>query len=231
MSPRRPLLAAGLLALAAACRTSPLDKDRVLYAPHEAGLVLSYENPSLEGQARADERLQVRVEQARPVASPEGAFEGTLTYTRLRGQERLAFLTRDGGLRVVDAQNHGADILPAGFPERTQVWGDRQEVVYRVLGRGVLPHFDRFLPRDFPKVGVWVEGQPAQGKGPRTRSFLLPDLGTAEVQEWRDGAWVVVMRLTGRGFDDAQPGGVRPSVPVPAPAPAPAKAPAKARKA
>lgn len=225
MSLRHPLPALLLLVLAASCRTSPLDKDRVLYAPHEEGLVLSYENPSLEGQARADERLQVRVEQARPLASPEGTFEGTLTYTRLRGQDRFAFLTRDGGLRVMDAQNRSAEVLPAGFPERTQAWGDRQDVVYRVLGRGTLPHFDRFLPRDFPKVGVWVEGQPAPGKGPRTRSFLLPDVGTAEVQEWRDGAWVPVMRLTGRGFSDT------PVPPAPPPSPVPPPVPPKARKA
>lgn len=215
MSLRHPLPALALLLLAASCRTSPLDRDPVLYAPHEEGLVLSYENPSLEGQARADERLQVRVEQVRPLASPDGSYEGTLTHTRFSGQERLAFITRDGGLRVVDAQNRGAEVLPAGFPERVQAWGDRQEVVYRVLGRGTLPHFDRFLPRDFPKVGVWVESQPAPGKGPRTRIFLLPDVGTAEVHEWRGGAWVPVMRLTGRGFQDA------PAAPAPSPSPSP----------
>jgi hypothetical protein len=49
-------------------------------------------------------------------------------------------------------------------------------------------------------VGVWVEAQPA--RGPLRRTLYLPDLGEVESLELRDGAWIAVNRLVGRGFTD-----------------------------
>ncbi len=225
MNAQRMLLAVPALALVLACRTAPIDRERLVYAPHEEGLTLTYENPSLEGQVRLDARLQVRVEAAKPLAGPDRDFEGRLVYTRLTGIERYAFEVKDGGLRITDDQNRGSEILPAGFPERTQAWGDKEDTRFRVLGRASNPQFDRFLPKDAPRIGIWIEGVPATGKGVRTRTFILPDVGPAEVLEWRDGAWKPVLRLTGRGFTDLPP-----SEPAPVPPPAPAKA-GKAPKA
>jgi hypothetical protein len=227
MTPHRPLLAAALLVLAAGCRYLPEDKDPMVYAPREEGLTLSYEDPSLQGQARQDGRLQIRVEGAKPVAGSQGVLRGTFRNTRLKGEDLLAFEVKDGGLRISDAQNRTVTVLPEGFPDRVALWGDRQEALFRVIGRGTSSHFDRILPKDAPRVGLWVERQPGPGRGPRTRTFMLPDIGTAEVLEWRGGAWVSVLRLVGRGFTD-----VPQSAPAPAPAsPAPRTAAPGGRKA
>lgn len=216
MTQIRPLLAAAVLALAAGCRTTPVDSERFVYAPREEGLTLSYEDPSLQGQARQDARLQIRVEGAKPVAGAPGEIRGTYRHTRLKGEDVFAFEVKDGGLRVSDAQNRAVTVLPAGFPDRVSLWGEKQEATFRVLGRGTAPHLDRVLPKDAPRVGIWVECQPGPGKGPRSRTFMLPDIGTAEVLEWRAGAWVPVLRLAGRGFTPAPP--ALPPAPPPKPA-------------
>ncbi len=221
MIPARPRLSALMLALALSgalgCRYLPEDKDPMVYAPREEGLTLSYEDPSLEGQARQDARLQIRVEGAKPVAGSAGVIRGTYRHTRLKGEDVFAFEAKDGGLRIADAQNRTAIVLPEGFPDRVSLWGEKQEALFRVLGRGTAPHLDRVVPKDAPHVGLWVECQPGPGKGPRTRTFMLPDIGTAEVLEWRKGAWVPVLRLVGRGFTEAPP--KAPAAPAPAPAP------------
>lgn len=201
MIAHRPGLVAAILLLAAACRTMPADRDRLVYAPHEEGLTLAYENPSLEGNARVESRLQVRVEAAQP--SPDGSsVVGEIRHTRLQGEDRFAFEARYGGLRVMDAQKRAAMVLPEGFPDRVSSWVEGG-VASRVLGRGTSPLFDKFLPKDAPKVGVWIESAPLKGEGPRTRMFLLPHVGSAEVLEWKEGRWTASMRLVGWGFTDA----------------------------
>jgi hypothetical protein len=218
MKPTHAILPAALLLLAG-CATAPGDRERKVYAPREEGLTLSFENPSLEGQARAESRLQLRIEGARPLAGP-GDVTGTIRRTRLSGEEMLGFEVKDGGLRITDAQDRTLVILPEGFPDRVGTWGDKDkdEVVFRVLGRGTRSEFGKLLPRGTEPVGIWVEGLPAPGKGTRTRSFLLPNVGTAELLEYRNGAWVPVLRLMGRGFTDTP---AAPPVPKPPVKPAP----------
>lgn len=201
MSVIRSGLVAAALLLAGACRTSPADQDRPIYAPHEEGLTLAYENPSLEGSAREGSRLQIRVDAAQPSANG-GSVVGEIRHTRLQGEDRYAFEARNGGLKVMDAQKRAATVLPEGFPDRVSSWVEGG-VVSRILGRGTSPHFDKLLPREAPKVGVWIESVPLKGDGPRTRMFLLPDVGSAEVLEWKEGRWAASMRLVGRGFTDA----------------------------
>jgi hypothetical protein len=62
-------------------------------------------------------------------------------------------------------------------------------------------------------VGIWIESAPESGEGPRTRAFLLPDIGTAEALEWKEGRWTASRRLVSFGFTDS------PKRPAPAVAP------------
>lgn len=211
MKPARPLLGAALLLLGA-CRASQEGKERAIYAPHEEGLTLAYENPSLEGSARMESRRQVRVEAVQPAAGGK-LLSGEIRHTRLTGEDRFHFEIKDGGLKVSDEQKHTATILPEGFPDRASAWVEGG-LRTRVLGRATMPGFDRLLPRGAPNVGIWIESSPESGDGPRTRAFLLPDIGTAEVLEWKEGRWTPSRRLVSRGFTDS------PKRPDPAPAPA-----------
>jgi hypothetical protein len=210
VKPSRPLLGAALLLLAA-CRPSPDGKARVIYAPHEEGLTLAYENPSLEGSARMESRRQVRVDSVQPAAGGN-LLTGEMRHTRLTGEDRFHFEIRDGGLKVSDDQKHTATILPEGFPDRVSAWVEGG-VRTRVLGRATVPGFDRLLPAGASKVGIWIESAPESGEGPRTRAFLLPDIGTAEALEWKEGRWTASRRLVSFGFTDS------PKRPAPAVAP------------
>jgi hypothetical protein len=203
--------AALLLALTLACRTAPADREHLIYAPHEEGLTLAYENPRLEGNARTDSRLQVRVDKALPAAG--GAIVGELRHTWLSGEETFGFELKEGGLKVADEHRRMMVALPEGFPDRVSVWEDGG-IRSRILGRGTSPLFDRFLPKDALKVGIWIESTPLKGEGARTRTFLLPDVGSAEVMEWKDGRWSTSMRLVGRGFTDAKPKALPVSLPA-----------------
>jgi len=202
MAPR--FLPATLMLLAlAACRSTPLESARHIYAPHEEGLTLAYENPTLSGTARSDARLQVRVDAAKPLADG-GTIAGMLRHTRLSGETRYRFEIKDGGMTLADAEGRTSLLLPAGFPDRVQAWGAGASRT-RVLGRGTLPVFDGVLPKGHPKVGVWIESESDGDGSPRTRTLLLPDVGPAEVLEFRGGQWVTVSRLVARGFTDTLP--------------------------
>jgi hypothetical protein len=210
VTPARGLAAAGLLLALAACRSTPLDSARHIYAPHEEGLTLAYENPQLSGIARTDARLQVRVDSAKPVAGGT-TFAGTLRHTRLSGETRYGYEIKDGGMTLADAEGRASMLLPEGFPDRVQAWGAGASRT-RVLGRGTLPVFDGVLPKGHPKVGVWIESEPGEEGAPRTRTLLLPNVGPAEVVEFRGGKWVTVSRLVAYGFTDVLP------APIPVPA-------------
>ncbi len=168
-----------------------------VYGAHEAGLTLHYENPQLAPEARANERIQVRVAAAKD--TPGGRIVRT-TYTSLQGELSVLYLQKDGGIFLSqDGSNAGTMVYPAGFPDRVSHWTVR-ETKFRVLGRAAMNLPGLKLPDTADTVGVWVESE--SPKGQRQRAFLLPDIGEAETLVWREGAWVCTSRLVSRGFTD-----------------------------
>lgn len=195
---RSGALCLGALLLGTACRWAGLPAREKVFAPHEAGLTLQYENPMLPPEARFQERIQVRVASASDV---EGGRALRVTYTSLRGELSAFFLQKGGGLFLSpDGRTAGPVVYPAGFPDRVSQWEVRGTKV-RVLGRAVADLHGLKLPETVDRVGVWVESESPQGM--RQRSFLLPDIGEVETLAWRDGAWVSTNRLVSRGFSDA----------------------------
>lgn len=195
---RLPLLAClGFISLGSGCGwIGPVPRERV-YAAHEAGLTLQYENPSNPSEKRFEDRIQVRV-----ASTKEGEFGRAVrvTFTSLRGEFSTLYFQKDGGISLSQGENHPTtQIYPPGFPDRVTQWesgGTRS----RVLGRAVIDLHGLRLPETSEKVGVWVESE--SPKGLRQRTFLLPDIGEVETQVWRDGTWVCINRLVSRGFTD-----------------------------
>ncbi len=189
----------GALLLGTACRWAGMPTQEKVFAPHEAGLTLIYENPQHSLEARQNERIQVRVAASKEIEG--GGRAVRITYTSLRGELSALYFQKDGAVLLSqDGKTPGPMVFPAGFPDRVPQWevGGTQ---FRVLGRAVVDLHGLRLPDTADRVGVWVESQSPQGQ--RLRTFLLPDIGEAETLLWREGAWVCANRLVSRGFTDA----------------------------
>ncbi|MCM2250716.1 MAG: hypothetical protein NDI58_09190 [Geothrix sp.] len=187
------LLAPALLLLTLACQPRPAQP---VYGPWEEGLTLLFEDPSLPQPERMSDRLQVRVAQSS--MAPGAPRLVRLDLANVRGQASLSVRHQDGGIALLGEDGHVvAQTLPPGFPA-TAAWRDRG-IQFSVVGRAAWEG-SAILPATSEAVGVWVEAQPAHG--PRRRTLYLPNLGEVESLEERNGAWVCVNRLVGRGFLD-----------------------------
>lgn len=182
-----------LLLLALACAPT----EPAVYGPHEVGLTLIYENPSLPEAHRPEQRQQLRVEASKEV---DGGVMVRRSYSSLSSPPMdLVVFHRDGGMALVRPDGGARlQVLPEGFPDRVRTW-ELQGTRHRVLG-----HAEARLPMVLApeqRLGVWVESIPA--KGPRTRVLYLPGLGEVEslVQEGR--GWICVNRLVSKGHTDA----------------------------
>jgi len=191
-------LSVGLLMLGLACHWAGLPQREKIFAAHETGLTLIYENPQLESPVRMDERLQVRVAS---VKEGESGTAARVTFTTLKGEFSALFLLKKGGLFLSqDERTPGIQLRPEGFPDRVTQW-EAHGTRFRVLGRAAADLHGLRLPDGMDRVGVWLESATPQGQ--RQRVFLLPDIGEVETLVWRDGAWICVNRLVSRGFTDA----------------------------
>lgn len=195
----KAVLLVPLVLMVAGCDTKPA---AAIYAPHEVGLTLGFENPQIPGPLRREQRLQLRV--GRVSSSPNsGAFRVDTTYTTLKGETTGTFLIEEGGIVPEGPEPPlPVDPLPKGFPDRVQDWTARSQH-YKVLGRAAAQGLEFRLPVGYAALGVWVESYPVDGKGPHIRAFFLPDLGKVEVQEFQNGQWLSVTKLVDRGFTDA----------------------------
>jgi hypothetical protein len=188
----------GALLLGTACRWAGLPARETVFAAHEAGLTLVYENPQLSPEARFGQRLQVRVAASKEV---DGGRTVRVTFTSMRGEVSALYFQKDGGIWLSqDGKTAGLQVYPAGFPDRVTQW-EVQGTKFRMLGRAVADLHGLKLPDTADRVGVWVEAESPQGL--RQRTFLLPDMGEVETLAWRDGKWVSINRLVSRGFTDA----------------------------
>lgn len=188
-------IAAALLASSLACERTP---PHEIFAPFEAGLTLAYENPSLPGLRRTQERLQVRIAKVEKV---ENKFLVTKTFTTFEGQLEALFAYENGGVSLMkDPQTPVLVVLPPRFPN-VLAWADRGRR-YHVEGRAAMPETGLRLPDTTSRLGVWVASETLDGKGPKRRSFFLPRLGEIETQEFKDGSWVTTNRLFSYGFSD-----------------------------
>lgn len=190
----RRLLPVAALVLLAACQYQA--RGPLRYGPWEEGLTLAYEDPSVPEPQRTQQRLQVRVARASFPTDGDGTVR--LDYSSIQGTLTLVLHHHAGGIALLGPDGKPlARLLPDGFPG-TQTWEDHG-TAYRVVGRGAWDGA-AILPATSPRVGVWVEARPA--RGPLRRTLYLPDLGEVESLELRDGAWIAVNRLVGRGFTD-----------------------------
>jgi hypothetical protein len=186
------------LALATGCDRLVAPRQRPIYAAWEEGLTLGYEDPSLDPALRFQNRQQVRVKEAKPVA---GGWEVTRTYSSYTNQADLRFLLRDGGVLLRVAGGEGIPVLPEGFPDRVCRWQSRGAYSF-VVGRAMVDLPGVRLPDERSAVGVWVETVPVDRPGQRIRTLFLPDVGEAEALVWRGGRWVANNVLVSRGFTD-----------------------------
>ena len=196
----KPLAAAclGMLLLGTGCGWMGFPRQEKVFAAHEVGLTLHYEDPQLPPDARANERIQVRVAAAKET---EAGRLVRMTYSSLRGEFSALYLQKEGGLFLVhEGKGGGVTVYPAGFPDRISHWTVR-ETKFRILGRATLPDLAVNLPGTSDRVGVWIESE--SPRGVRQRVFLLPDIGEVETLVWRGDAWVCTSRLISRGFTDA----------------------------
>jgi hypothetical protein len=184
-----------LLAATLACeRTAPNE----LFAPTKTGLTLAFEDPSLPEPRRTQERLQVRIAK---VEQEDKKMLVTKTFSSLKGQMDVLFAYENGGVTLMrDKITAALVVLPPQFPN-VQAWEERGQR-YRVEGRAALPETGFKLPDTMNHVGVWVVSESLDGKGPKRRSFFLPQLGEIETQEFQEGKWVSINRLFSYGFQD-----------------------------
>lgn len=206
----------GGLALSVLLLTACQPKARHIYAPHEAGLTLIFENPSLPENKRAEERIQTRVDSCKE--SPEGtliqlrvsSLKGEyLEHWRIQGhgqsgKDGVAEKSPKPGALIyllgdpAKGETRAFEVLPGGFPDSVQAW-QSGDLHFRFLGRA---------KADFPALklapgadmGLWVEVESPQKQ--RQRLFFLPNVGEVQRQIFKDGNWVDVNRLVSRGFTD-----------------------------
>lgn len=178
-------------------------RNQAIFAPHQEGLTLGYENPQLPFPQRREERLQVRVN--RVVALPTGGSQVETAFTTLQGERRVVFTLEEGGVaqKAEVGPTLGPD-LPKGFPGTTREWTTRNRQ-FSVVGQAMAVGLEVELPPSVGRLGTWVESRALDGKGAIIRTFYLPDLGAVESQELREGKWVCLKRLVARGFTDAPP--------------------------
>lgn len=193
------VLAAALLALASTgCDRLLMPIKPPVYAAREEGLTLGFEDPSLEPGLRTQKRQQVRVKRVDPAGT---ALAVTKTFTSMSGQWDTQVLQKNGGVVLQMDHSGGILLLPEGFPDRVSRWESRGSFNW-VVGRATvdLPAVRGVDPRGM--VGVWVESVGLDGKGPRTRTLYLPDIGEAKTLTWIQGRWVTTNLLVTRGFTD-----------------------------
>jgi hypothetical protein len=190
--PLQLLVPVALLACLA-CQPQPATP---VYGPWEEGLTLTFEDPSRPQPQRSADRLQVRV--TRATLSPGAPTLVELEMANTHGHLGLQVRHQTGGSDLVDDQGRVlAQLLPPGFPA-TAHWVERGtecSVIGRAAWEGAA-----LLPATSDPIGIWVETRSPQGL--RRRTLFLPNLGEVESREERDGAWVTVNRLVGRGFTD-----------------------------
>jgi hypothetical protein len=183
------------LALAVGCAIQP--EREVIYSPTEPGLTLVFENPSIESQ----NRTQLRVANANK--TDEG-LEVDISVDTLQGSGAMKLqCMQDGGVFIVGSDDKRATVLPPGFPDKTQAW-QSDGISYSVIGRA-RADLEEVKLQD--PVGIWVEAAPVSAQSlnsgvSRARIFFLPGVGEAETKELREGKWITVNRLIGRGFSD-----------------------------
>ncbi len=186
-----------VLVLASGLACERTDSDQ-LFAPVEAGLTLAYENPSLPQPRRTQERMQVRIAK---VQQDGNKLMVTKTFTTFEGQMEALFAYENGGVYLIrEPKAAPLVVLPARFPS-VKAWEDRGRR-NQVEGRAAIPETGLRLPDTMNRMGVWVSSETLDGKGPKLRTFFLPQLGEIETQEFRGGTWVVVNRLFSYGFSD-----------------------------
>lgn len=192
------LLAVPALLLLLACQ--PKAVAPVVYGPWEEGLTLAFEDPSLPTpEARTASRYQLRV--SKGLMDPTKPGEVELTESTLTGSYAYRMRYERGGRALLGEDGKlVAWVLPQGFPDAVQTWADAPRgLSFRILGRAVWTA-PFALPATVDATGLWVETERKDGL--KRRSFYLKDLGEVESLEWRNGAWVAVNRLVGRGFTD-----------------------------
>ncbi len=190
------LLVVALLSVGLACEKPA---PQLIFAPTEVGLTVAYEDPSLPEAQRFRERLQVRVASVKEADQKRWV---TKTFTTQQGELDVLFTYFDGGVSAMkDPTTPSLEILPRGFPN-VRPWEERGRR-FRVTGRAALTESGLRLPDTVDRVGVWVDSESVDGKGPKLRSFYLPRLGEIETQELKDGKWVAINRMVSYGFVDA----------------------------
>ena len=189
---------AAALALLAACERQ--DGHAAIYAPTAVGTTLQYEALELDGGTRLNDRLQLRVLQAKQT---DDGLEVTCEYSTMQGNAMATFLCQqDGGIFQVNADGSKEMQLPPGFPDSARSW-QSNSATFQILGRtkANLERIELYDP-----IGVWVEAttippQPSPfyfWKG-KARILFLPGIGEAETRVLHKGAWVTVRRLVGIG--------------------------------
>jgi len=190
-----PFLAA--LALLTACESQ--EGQATIYAPTVAGTVLQFESFELDNGTRPNDRLQLRVLQAKQT---NGDLEVTYDYSTFQGNAKATFLChQDGGIFIVRADGSKDMQLPPGFPDSATSW-QWNRATFQVLGRAKanLEGIELYDP-----IGVWVEAIAASPQpspllnGGKWRIMILPGIGEAETKVLHEGSWVTVNRLVGIG--------------------------------
>lgn len=191
-----------ILLLAAGCRPKP--SGPAIYGAWEEGLTLTFEDPSeADPRAREEGRFQVRVEKG--LADPTRPGAVLLRESNLRASYAYAVRYEQGGKALFGEDGKlVAWVLPQGFPEQTPEWrDDKLGLAFKVLGSAA---WEGDAIKDVARkglvdpIGTWVEVRRRDGLLRRT--LYLKGLGEVESLEWRDGKWIAINRLTGRGFTD-----------------------------
>lgn len=196
-TPLRILLPGLILLASVGCDRMMHSVRKTCYFPTEVGLTLVYEDPSQPHSL--ENRFQLRVSATKE--TPEGTLVRT-TFTTLQGQMDSLSLVKDGGKRLLLEGNRTLMVVPEGFPDRVSHWEAPGSTAH-VIGRAAANLPGLVLPKDFDRMGVWV--QLDFPEGPSRRIFYLPGIGEAETQVLREGVWVSTNRLISRGFTDAPP--------------------------
>ena len=170
-----------------------------MFAPTEAGLTVAYEDPSLPEDLRSRQRLQVRVASVQDLDKKQLV---TKTFTTQQGEMDVLFAYVDGGVAIMkDPTTPALVVLPPGFPN-VRPWEERGRR-FRVAGRAAMPDTGPRLPDTMDRLGVWVNSESVDGRGPKRRTFYLPRLGEVETQELKDEKWISINRMVSYGFVDA----------------------------
>ncbi|MDR2560875.1 MAG: hypothetical protein LBC63_03780 [Holophagales bacterium] len=185
------------LALIAACERQ--EGQPTIYAPTAVGTTLLFEAFELENGVRPNDRLQLRVLQAKRM---DDGLEVTYDYSTLQGNTKATFLCKqDGGIFKLNADGSKDIQLPPGFPDKATSWQSNR-ATFQVLGRAKanLEGIELYDP-----IGVWVEATTISSPPSfffwvgKARILFLPGIGEAEIRVLHKGSWVTVRRLVGVG--------------------------------